>query len=453
MALSDMTNFDIIVIGGGFSGLSAAVRLARDGARVLVLEARSRLGGRATSFPDPTTGDIVDNGQHVLLGCYTETLAFLREIGSETQVLRQPGLAAVMIDRAGRRSKIECPPLPAPLHLVAGVFDWDALSWSDRWSVLRMGGPIRIARRQLQGDGRRLAASPDESVENWLIRNGQTDRLREMLWTPLALAALNQSPSEAAAPYFARVLAEMFGGEASAASVALPARPLNELYAEPAREYIERHRGAVRTGSSARVRLAAGGLPTVQSGTEEWSPAAVVIAVPWFALPDTFEGDIEPLERLLSAARNTAPSPIVTVNLWFDRPVLEEPFVGLPGRTMQWVFDKRLAWGGATSHLSLVSSGAMSVLQRTNPELVEAAMTEVVEALPSARNARLRHSSVVREPRATFSLAPGQPPRPSIRTAVHGLFLAGDWIDTGLPATIEGAVRSGHEAARSALHP
>jgi squalene-associated FAD-dependent desaturase len=448
-----MTTFDIIVIGGGFAGLSAAVRLARDGARVLVLEARSRLGGRATSFPDATTGDIVDNGQHVLLGCYADTLAFLREIGSEPHLLKQRGLAAVMIDRAGRRSKFECPPLPPPLHLVAGVFDWDVLSWSDRWSVLRMGGPIRIARRQMGGDLRRLAASPDESVESWLIRNGQTDRLREMLWNPLALAALNQSPSEAAAPYFARVLAEMFGGEASAASVALPARPLNELYAEPAREYIERHQGTVRTGSSARVRLAPGQLPTVHSGADEWSPAAVVVAVPWFALPDTLEGATEPIEQVLSAARKTAASPIVTVNLWFDRPVLEEPFVGLPGRTMQWVFDKRFAWGGATSHLSLVSSGALPVLQQTNPELVAAAITEVVEALPSARDARLRHSSVIREPRATFSLSPGQPARPSIRTPVRGLVLAGDWIDTGLPATIEGAVRSGHQAADVALHP
>src|SRR5262245_14119901 len=111
-----MTTFDIIVIGGGFAGLSAAVRCSRDGARVLVLEARSRLGGRATSFPDTATGDPVDNGQHVLLGCYTDTLAFLREIGSEGHLLKQPGLAAVMIDRAGRRSKLECPPLPAPLH-------------------------------------------------------------------------------------------------------------------------------------------------------------------------------------------------------------------------------------------------------------------------------------------------------------------------------------------------
>ena len=120
---------------------------------------------------------------------------------------------------------------------------------------------------------------------------------------------------------------------------------------------------------------------------------------------------------------------------------------------MQWVFNKRLAWGAPASHVSLVSSGAMAVLGRSNPELIDMALSELVDAVPAARSARLRHASVVREPRATFSLAPGQPPRPDVRTGVKGLVLAGDWVDTGLPATIESAVRSGHRAAEAALHP
>ena len=180
---------DVIVIGAGFAGLSAAVRLTRRGARVLVLEARSRLGGRATAFPDRETGELVDNGQHVLMGCYTETFAFLRDIGAQDNLRLDPQLAVTMIDRAGRRTRLSCPALPSPLHLVAGVLEWEALSWRDRFGMLGMATPLKNARRELEG-GAVKAASPDETVENWLIRNGQTPRLRELLWDPLALAAL-----------------------------------------------------------------------------------------------------------------------------------------------------------------------------------------------------------------------------------------------------------------------
>ena len=144
-------------------------------------------------------------------------------------------------------------------------------------------------------------------------------------------------------------------------------------------------------------------------------------------------------------------SPIATVNLWFDRPVLDEPFVGLPGRAMQWVFDKRHVFGGSASHLSLVSSGADRLVNMPNDQLIAAAHTELLEAIPAVRPARLLRSTVVRERHATFSLAPGQPARPATVTGVRGLFLAGDWIDTGLPATIESAVRSGHRAADAVL--
>jgi zeta-carotene desaturase len=146
-----------------------------------------------------------------------------------------------------------------------------------------------------------------------------------------------------------------------------------------------------------------------------------------------------------------ASSPIVTVNLWFDRPIIDEPLIGLPGRSMQWVFDKRLVFGGDAAHLSLVSSGADGMVSRSNEELIRTAHDELLDALPPVRSAKLLRATVVREPRATFSLAPGQPARPTVETGVNGLFLAGDWIDTGLPATIESAVRAGHHAAHLAL--
>ena len=153
---------------------------------------------------------------------------------------------------------------------------------------------------------------------------------------------------------------------------------------------------------------------------------------------------------MLDAAAKTPALPIVTVHLWFDRVVLDAPFVGLPGRVNQWVFDKRETFGERASHLTTVSSGAASVVARSNEELVDLALSEIRDALPAAQAAAVRRATVVRERRATFSLAPGMPPRPGTGTPVRGLLLAGDWIDTGLPATIESAVVSGHRAAAAA---
>jgi len=437
-----LTDPDVVVVGAGFAGLSAAVRLTKRGLRVLVLEARSRLGGRATALPDPATGELVDNGQHVLLGCYRETFAFLRDIGAIDNLRLEPQLSLTMIDRDGRRSRLVCPSLPSPLHLVAGVMEWEALGWADRLSVLRMATPLKLAR-----DPNRVAASPGETVEAWLVRHGQTERIREMLWRPLALAALNQPANQAGAVVFSRVLAQMFSDDPRAASIALPTKPLHLMYAEPARTFIEAHGGEVRTGAAARIRVSANRLEAVDVGPERWQPASAIAAVPWFGFPTLFDPRPAALDGIVARAEQMESSPIATVNVWCDRPVLDEPFVGLPGRAMQWVFDKRTIFGGGASHLSLVSSGASALVEMSNETLIALAHDELLDALPAMRAARIIRSTVVRERRATFSLAPGQPARPTAETGVAGLYLAGDWIDTGLPATIESAVVSGHRAA------
>jgi hypothetical protein len=269
-----------------------------------------------------------------------------------------------------------------------------------------------------------------------------------MLWEPLALAALNQPPSEAGALPFARVLGEMFNGGAEAAAIGVPARPLHLMYAEPARDYVQARGGRVVSGATARIVSYTAEAFTVEAGDEVLEARFVVSAVPWHALDEIFVDPPDALRPTLDRARAMQSSPIVTVNLWFDRSVMDEPFIGLPGRTMQWVFDKREAFGGTASHLSLVSSGAADIVHRPNHELIATAHEELLAALPGVTGARVVRSTVIREPRATFSLAPGQPPRPSAKTGVPGFVLAGDWIDTGLPATIESAVRSGSEAAR-----
>ncbi len=437
--------FDIVVIGAGFAGLSAAVRLAAAGRRVLVLEARGRLGGRATAFADRATGYRVDNGPHVRAGCYHETIRVLEAIGARGRLMLQPTLDVTFVDGSGRRSRLLCPRLPAPWHLAVGVLRWDGVGWRDRLPLARLGRALRPGA---------VPPDPADTVRTWLGRLGQTARMTEMLWEPLAVAALNQGIDQALARPFVRVLAQMFTGATADASLGLPLTPLDEMYAEPARAFIEARGGEVRLNALARVAIRGGAVEAVTVRGETLPPAsAVIAAVPWFGLSALLQDGDGVLRDLLAAADGTAASPIVTVNLWLDRRVLPAPFLGLPGRAMQWVFDtsqiRRSSAG--SGHLSLVSSGAEGVLRQSNAELVALARRELIDAVPEAGQAALLAASVVREPQASFSLAPGQPPRPGTRTAVSGLFLAGDWVDTGLPATIESAVVSGHRAADDIL--
>ena len=433
---------DVIVIGGGCAGFSAATALVEHGARVLVLEARPGLGGRATAFTDPTTGERVDNGQHVLMGCYTDTFAFLDRIGATDRVNWQSGLKLSMIDRAGQHSVLSLPALPSPLNFLAGVLAWEALSWAERFSVLRMG-PSAFAASQLRRD------TPAETVRAWLLRNGQGPRICELFWEPLALAALNQSIDQAEASHFLHVLERVFGPEPGASALVLPAVPLDEMYAEPSRRWLEQRGSEVRVNARAKVLIDGGRVRGVGLRDQVIEAPVVISTVPWHGFHALFDPTPPELHETIDNANRLPSLPIVNVHLWFDRAVMDDPLVGLPGRNFQWVFDRGALIGGGVSHLSLTSSGADTIVAKTNDELTTLALAEVREALPRARSAELKKSVVVREKRSTFSLAPDAPPRPGTRTAIEGFYLAGDWIETGLPATIESAVMSGRLAAEA----
>ena len=447
-------SLDAIVIGAGCAGLSAATALVEHGAKVLVVEARPGLGGRATAFTDPDTGERVDNGQHLLMGCYYDTFAFLRRIGASDRLRWQTGLKVPMIDRNGRHSTLSLPALPPPLNFLAGVLAWDALSWSERFSVLKIGaalGPAEAGRHNnVRGNTRSNEPSGSLSVRGWLEKNGQAARLCELFWEPLALAALNQSIDQAEAIHFIRVLERVFGPDPAAAALVFPAVPLDELYAEPARAWLEQRGSEVRVNAPAKIIIDGGRVQGVRVRDETIGAPVVIPSVPWHAFGALFDAPPVELRESIGNASQLGSLPIVTVNLWFDRAVMQDSLLGLPGRNFQWVFDRRALIGGDASHLSLTSSGAEAIVAMANDRLAAMALDEVREALPAARSATLLKSLVVREKRATFSLAADAPPRPRAQTAIEGLILAGDWIDTGLPATIESAVLSGHAAARIA---
>jgi squalene-associated FAD-dependent desaturase len=446
-----------LIIGGGFAGLAAAVDLVEVGRRVLLLERRSFLGGRAYSFTDKTTGDTIDNGQHLMMGCYHRTLRFLEKIGSLDKLKFQPDPQVDFLREGANgsvtRASFKCPPLPAPLHLLGGLARLNTIGWGDRLRALSVG----LAVRALNGDRDMLA---EITVREWLDSLGQSERIQRCFWRPMALATLNEAPEVASADMFARVIELGFMRTKRDSAMVISRVGLSDLYTRQAQGFIEDRGGEVRLNADvARIEFegaCAAGV-TLRSG-ERIDADVVISAVPYFALRRMLPSEVADahfpyLDRFKSA-------PIVSINLWYDEPITDLEFAGLLDSPVEWVFNKNAINEGGEhgraaprrQHLALVISGAHEAATRPKEELIALAGAQVERFFPAARGRRPFHAFVVREYDATISHTVGIVRlRPSSRTRFDNFFLAGDWTATGLPATIEGAVQSGQDCARIVL--
>ncbi|HSQ00838.1 MAG TPA: hydroxysqualene dehydroxylase HpnE [Candidatus Dormibacteraeota bacterium] len=441
---------EVVVIGGGFAGLAAGVALAAGGARPLVLEGRPHLGGRARSFTDAASGERLDNGQHAMMGCYAHTLAFLDRIGSARRVVRQDRLRVAMAHPTRGDGVIAGAPLPGPLHMAGGVLGYRLLRRRERLSALRAG--LCILRRYRRGD----ASLAERTVAELLTDLGQSPDAQASFWNPVAIATLNELPERAAAGPFAAVLARAFFGTRRDAQFVLPGTDLSALYVDAASAFITRRGGRVETHATvAGLEVTGRGVTAVQlRDGRRIATAACIAAVPPRALAALLPDALRAAPSL-RGLEDFGASPIVSVHLWLDRPVLAETFLGCVGTTTQWLFNRSALQARGDDdgqRLSAVISAGHAIVDWPNERIADTVLADLRALVPAARQAQARHTVVVKEKHATISNTPAADRRrPAAATAAANLWLAGDWIATGLPPTIESAVMSGHHAAELLL--
>lgn len=431
---------DVLVLGGGCAGLAAATALAEQGASVRLLEARRVLGGRSRSWIDSETGDVEDNGQHLVLGCYEEFLAFVRRSGGMAELRFQERPKITLLEPGGRACRFAPGRLPSPLDLF--------------WGLLRLRGfPLRdaLGARSVLRDLQTAPQGADRTVAQWLDELGQSAEARRRFWDPLVLATLNLAPDEGPRSLLVEVLRRALLGGAGALRVGLPRRGLGPLIVEPARRYLEGRGALVRVGApvAGLEWEAAGRFSAARTRDGERHRAgAAVLAVPHREAAALLDGRADGFDHRCAAA--LASSSIVAVHLWFDRAVSPHEMAGLIDSPIHWVFDRgRIGGARRPGYLALVTSAADEMARKERRRVGEIALQEVRRFFPGARGAQLRRVRVLKERRATPAFGPDQQRlRPAVRTSVPNLCLAGDWTATGLPATLEGAAASGHRAAR-----
>jgi zeta-carotene desaturase len=437
----------VAVAGGGLAGLAAACALSNIGYRVTLFEKRPFLGGRASSWEHPGTGEVVDNCQHVLFRVCTNLVEFYERIGVADQIRWFDQMN--FIEPGGRISVMKSTFLPAPMHTAPSFLSFSFLDAVDKLAITRALIPLTLFEQRDNG----------ESFQQWLDHHGQTRNAVERFWRPILVSALSEELDLISVSAAAQVVRESMKSP-QARHMGVPTLPLTDLYSA-AGEYIRKHGGTLHfrcpiesfSADASGVRVQVRGKETAESFDY------LIVALPFDALdavlPQTAES--APIREKLAHFEN---SPITGIHLWFDRQISDLDHAVLLDRTIQWMFHKsRLqplrarAENGATgSYIELVVSSSKTLIDKSRSEIVDLALAEVREFFPAAREANLVKSAVIKEVNATYSPRPGiDVYRPTAITPWPRVFLAGDWTATGWPATMEGAVRSGYLAAEALI--
>jgi zeta-carotene desaturase len=432
----------VAIAGGGLAGLAAACALAESNFRVTLFERRPYLGGRASSYEHPGTGEVVDNCQHVLFRVCTNLVEFYRRIGVEDKIRWYEDMT--FIEPEGRASVMHASPLPAPLHTAPSFLQFPFLNATDKLAVSRAIAALT------------LRSQPDtgRSFLDWCHQHGQTETAINRFWKPILISALSEDLDLISISYAAQVVRESMKSP-EARHMGVPSIPLTDLY-NAAGDYICVRHGQINFRNSLESFSPSPEQVQIRTTDAEGNYDYTILALPF-----------ESLDRVLPKTPEAAPlrerlthfehSPITGIHLWFDRQITDLDHAVLLDRTIQWMFHKSrlLATRGANvesggSYIELVVSASKSLIDKSRAEIVALALKEVREFFPQAREASLIKSTVIKEVHAVYSPRPGiDAHRPPQSTPWPRVFLAGDFTATGWPATMEGAVRSGYLAAQA----
>jgi len=448
----------VAIAGGGLAGLAAACALSDVGFRVTLFEKRPFLGGRASSWEHPGTGEVVDNCQHVLFRLCTNLLEFYRRIGVADQIRWYDRMT--FIEPGGRTSVMKSSPLPAPLHTAPSFFNFPFLNAADKLAISRALVPLTLTAQRDNG----------KSFQEWLDQHGQTQNAIHRFWNPILVSALSEELNLISVSAAAQVVRESMKSP-EAREMGVPTVPLTDLY-NKAGDYIRARGGELHfrepiegfTADASRIQLHLRNreqntpqedapplsLRTLQEQSGDFD--FLVLALPFEALDKVLPESLEsaPIREQLSHFET---APITGIHLWFDRQISDLDHAVLLDRTIQWMFHKSRLQPSreeTSSYIELVVSSSKSLIDKSRSEIVELALAEVREFFPAARQANLVKSAVIKEVNATYSPRPGiDAHRPTSITKWPRVFLAGDWTATGWPATMEGAVRSGYLGAEA----
>lgn len=434
---ADSQRNNVAIVGGGLAGLAAGCALSDVGYRVTLFERRPYVGGRASSYEHPGTGEVVDNCQHVLLGCCTNLIHFYEQLNAADKIQWFDDLT--FIEPGGRASRIAPTFLPAPFHNLPSFFSASSLSLADKLAIGR-------ALTAMMGKSN-VTDDPQQSFLDWLQRHKQTPQAIERFWKVVLVSALNEDLDRISVRYATQVFRESFLKSAAAGRMGVPRVPLSDLYGI-ASDYIRQRGGEILLRCSAN---AISPLPNSvringSSGDREFDYA--VLAVPFQGASALLPANsAQPLKQDLSRFEA---SPITGIHLWFDREITPLAHAVLLDRTIQWMFQKSKFHDREGSYIELVVSASRTLVEKSRQEILDLALMELAEFFPQVREAKVVKAAVIKEIYATYSVLPGLDRfRPQATTVWPRLFLAGDWTATGWPATMEGAVRSGYLAAEA----